>query len=547
MRATSAANGVTVKAYAGVTGVLVAFDVELDRREGLLGFAVERQEGTRGRKKWLKSSLQFPGLPHADGERTPSNEAPVQKFRWSDYGVLPGRTYRYTVHPVYGEPGALRVEDGPTVTAKTDAFRTGTHGVLFNRAAAASQAFSRDFPEVAAALDAARKARQPAPPLPPRALAWLTRGVEDEILSFIGRAADETWALDVAIYEYELESIVAAVEAAHARGAAVRVVYHAKKNDHQTEVNETALAGLPPETKRGRLTSGIFHHKFIVLSRVRNGVRRPVAVLCGSTNFTHNGVFRQANVLHVVRDADVASRFLTIFERLFAGASTRDIKDFISNENPVTLGEGVFVGFSPRSGRSDLSTFIQTIGAARRDVLFCTAFDLFADVGEALLGQPNDPLLRFGLQNTRTTITGFHRDRTAQFVASALVPKGLEGFLKESLAGQRGAILIHTKLVVTDFTSDAPTVISGSHNLSVSASEKNDENFLIIAGNTDVADCYGVELMRLYDHYRFRFVAKTSQTAAPALTPDDSWTDRYFRERSLNFADRVTFAGTGGG
>ena len=40
--------------------------------------------------------------------------------------------------------------------------------------------------------------------------------------------------------------------------------------------------------------------------------------------------------------------------------------------------------------------------------------------------------------------------------------------------------------------------------LSKSASEGNDENFLIVHGNTDVADCYGCELMRLYDHYRFR-------------------------------------------
>ncbi len=542
MRATSGANGVVAKAYAGSTGVLVAFDIDADRREGLLGFAVERQEGSRGRKKWLKNSLQFPKVPHTDGDRTPSNDAPVQKFRWSDYGVQPGRTYRYTVHPVYGRPGDLDVQEGPTVAAKTDAFRVGPHGVLFNRAAAASQAFSRDFPEVAAALDAARRARQPAPPLPPRALAWLSRGLEEEILSFIGRAADDTWALDVAIYEYELESIVAAVEAAHRRGAAVRVVYHAKKNDHQTEVNEKALAALPPEVKRPRVTSSIFHHKFIVLSRVRNGRRRPVAVLCGSTNFTHNGVYRQANVVHVVRDPAVADTYLTLFEQLFAGASPKDTKAFVTTSNPVALDEELFVGFSPRSGRSDLSAFVETIRAARRDVLFCTAFALFADVSEALLGEPNDRILRFGLQNTRSTITGFHRDRTARFVTPALIGSGLEGFLKESLAGQRGSILVHTKLVVTDFTSDSPTVISGSHNLSVSASEKNDENFLVIAGDTDVADCYGVELMRLYDHYRFRFAAKTSRSA-PSLTPDDSWTDRYFSPDTLNFVDRVTFAG----
>ena len=99
-----------------------------------------------------------------------------------------------------------------------------------------------------------------------------------------------------------------------------------------------------------------------------------------------------------------------------------------------------------------------------------------------------------------------------------MLNSGLEGFLKESTAGQKGNILIHTKLIVVDFTADAPTVISGSHNLSASASNGNDENYLILRGATDVADCYGVELMRLYDHYRFRFSrsARTRKAGARA-------------------------------
>jgi phosphatidylserine/phosphatidylglycerophosphate/cardiolipin synthase-like enzyme len=121
---------------------------------------------------------------------------------------------------------------------------------------------------------------------------------------------------------------------------------------------------------------------------------------------------------------------------------------------------------------------------------------------------------------------------------------GLEGFLKESTKGQRGNILIHTKLLVVDFTGDAPTVISGSHNLSKSASEGNDENYLIVRGDADVADCYGVELMRLYDHYRFRHAVRESGTATSRpLAPDASWTDPYFEEGSLKQLDRVRFAG----
>ena len=184
-------------------------------------------------------------------------------------------------------------------------------------------------------------------------------------------------------------------------------------------------------------------------------------------------------------------------------------------------------------------------------MLFCTAFDLDDTIEQALLGAPNDAILRFGLQNSRSKVTGVHRDRTARFTATAMIGKGLERFLKESTAGQRGNILIHTKLIVVDFTSDTPTIISGSHNFSGAASGGNDENYLILRGPRDVADCYGVELMRLYDHYRARHNLKNAPdpTAPPnpcprdpgTLCPDDRWTKPYFTADSLEAADRERF------
>ncbi len=543
MRAQASENSVSVRAYAGTTGVLLGMNVEPGSRPGLLGFALERLDGSSGEKEWLKALVPFPGTEREPGELFPTNVAPLQRFRWSDYRVYPDTEYAYTVHPVYGSPAQLEVEDGPTVAVKT-ANPGGEHGVLFNRAAAASQAFSRKFPQVEEELDAARKERRDPPPLPEEALRWLSRGVLEQIVRFVEWAVDPTWALDVAIYEYELPEIVEAVNAARARGARVRVVYHAKEGDEQTEENEHNLAALSPEEKRARVTSRICHHKFMVLSRLSGGVRRPRAVLCGSTNFTHNGVYRQANVVHVVRREDVAQEYLDLFEVLFSGADVGATRRYVSENNPIDLERSPFAGFSPRSGGADLEAFAECIDAAKRDVLFCTAFGLHDGIEKALLGEPHDPILRLGLQNTRSEITGFHRDRTAQFVATAMLPKGLEGFLEETTAGQRGNILIHTKLVIVDFTSDSPTVISGSHNLSKSASEGNDENFLIVRGNTDVADCYGCELMRLYDHYRFRWFLKQGiEQGSAALKEDDSWTEPYFVEGSLEESDRLRFAG----
>lgn len=547
MRKSAEKNGVSVKAYAGSTGVLLAMNVENGVRKGLLGFAIERRTTGYKEFEWLTGQLPFPGMPHSDGEPIPTNVAPIQKFRWSDYRVLPGAKCTYRVHPVYGTPERPKVESGPEVTVTTESTTKSKHSVLFNRAAAASQAFSRKFPDFEAQRAAAKKAGKPLV-LPAEIKEWLSRGVLEKIIGFIARAKDEHWALDIAIYEYELPEIVKAVRDAHrSANAAVRVVYHAKEGDAQTEENEANLKSLPQKAKVARLTKAICHDKFIVLSKLDGeGRRKPQAVLCGSTNFTENGVFRQANVVHVVEQPKVAAQYLRLFEHLFDGNDPAATKKFIDKEFPMGSAAPLFVGFSPRSKQADLVSFMQLVNGAERDVLFATVFDIHKPLLAALAGAPHDPILRYGIQNKKSSISGFHADRSAEFAATTFLNKGLEGFLKESTQGQLGNILIHTKIVVIDFTSAAPTVISGSHNLSANASKSNDENFLILAGDTDVADIYGCEVMRLYDHYRFRFHRRSaSKTPArrPELTADDSWTERYFADGSLSASDRLRFAG----
>src|SRR3546814_13923199 len=107
----------------------------------------------------------------------------------------------------------------------------------------------------------------------------------------------------------------------------------------------------------------------------------------------------------------------------------------------------LFTGFSPRTGEGDLDRFVDIINGAQKDLLFVTAFALPDRILDALLGQPNDDVLRYGLQNTSSRITGFHADRTAEFAATALLNTGLEGWLRENMHGQKGNLLVHTKAV----------------------------------------------------------------------------------------------------
>jgi phosphatidylserine/phosphatidylglycerophosphate/cardiolipin synthase-like enzyme len=532
-----------VKAYAGTHGVLLAFDLDPARKPGFLGFAIERKEG-EWPWHWLLNSLTFPGVPHTIPKwgATPSNLAPIQKFRWADYSVDPGAECRYRVHLAYaGQPFPVESLD---IRVKTDDGKPPDHHVIFNRAVAASQAFGRQFPELDKELS--KKKAMPIEDWPARPREWLENGLLEAILHFIERAQDDRWALDIAIYEYELEAIVRAVNAAHRRHVDVRVLYHAKKGDPQTSKNEESLRRIPASRKRARVTSKLFHDKFIVLSKINAaGERIPKAVLCGSTNFTENGVYRQANVVHTTDDRSVAARYLELFEVIWNGpADVSTTREWINAHNPIDPGSGLFAGFSPRSRRADLAEFINIIRSADRDLLFATAFKLPDDILDALLGAANDPVVRFGIQNTASRITGFHADRTAEFTAPALLSKGLEGWVKEGLRGQKGNLLVHTKVVVVNFTGSSPIVLSGSHNLSVPASNGNDENYLIMRGDTDLADRYALEVLRFYEHYRFRYYAKKLKLKeAKPLTVDDSWADDYYTPGHLKESARLRFAG----
>lgn len=108
-----------------------------------------------------------------------------------------------------------------------------------------------------------------------------------------------------------------------------------------------------------------------------NGTRTPQAILCGSTNFTESGVYRQANVGHVVNDRTLATRYLELFETIWdAPDDVGAMRDWINENNPIDRTAAFFAGFSPRSGNADLARFIDIVSRSDRDVLFATALAL---------------------------------------------------------------------------------------------------------------------------------------------------------------------------
>jgi hypothetical protein len=63
-------------------------------------------------------------------------------------------------------------------------------------------------------------------------------------------------------------------------------------------------------------------------------------------------------------------------------------------------------------------------------------------------------------------------------------------------------------------------------------------------GDTDLADRYGLEILRFYEHYRFRYYArKLKLKKAQSLALDDSWADDYYTTGHIKESGRLRFAG----
>jgi phosphatidylserine/phosphatidylglycerophosphate/cardiolipin synthase-like enzyme len=105
-----------------------------------------------------------------------------------------------------------------------------------------------------------------------------------------------------------------------------------------------------------------------------------------------------------------------------------------------------------------------------------------------------------------------------------------------------GHAIIHDKIIVIDpLDKDGCVVITGSHNLGYKASYDNDENLLIIKGNQQLALCYAVHVIDIYQHYLMRAKQEDEERKAllsgkPSKAPSvnhgflktgDGWQDRF--------------------
>jgi phosphatidylserine/phosphatidylglycerophosphate/cardiolipin synthase-like enzyme len=555
MRKRVSEGGVTVQGISGNHAVFFGLDLDPDARDGCLGWSVHRVDHSSPTPEqyWMSGFKTFRSVvPQPDPKTFYSSRFhPMQTFYWSDYTAKPGHDYTYRFVPRYGAPKDLQDHDGveATIDISTSDPAQGTHGVYFNRGVAASQAYANKFGLPPDKLSGEKQAE---------ALQWLSRGLVEAILAFIGQASSPGQALRAAVYEFTQPDVLAAFKQAHDDGADVQVVYHAKA-DEIGDGNRTAIAaaGLPQEILTERTNAQIAHNKFIVFcTKNGDGSLAPQSVWTGSTNLSEGGIFGHSNVGHAVRDAAVAGRFLDLWTQLEPNPKAATLRDWISSNSPFDAADagadGIHTLFSPRHGLAPLNWYAKEFGGGVSSVHITEAFGMGAIFETALEGYTGNGLHYVLLDKRDTNQDVWSADhKVFVSVGSQGGPSTLARWARETLTGFNPRVpYLHTKVLMIDPLGANPTVITGSANFSPASTSSNDENMLVVSGDTELADVYFTEFSRIFNHFYTRYWAselKKRHTGEPTdttsfLAEDDSWLERYFRPGSPKYMQRVLYS-----
>jgi hypothetical protein len=520
---------------------------------GCLGFAI-RRELTRGghtHATWLVNHSGFQGQAHADGEVRPSTEWPFQAFSWTDHDVGQGDSVRYRVVPVLrGADGKLARHDGmrsdwaPTPGAQAASpFRA-----FFNRGYVISQFMAR---YLAQSGKTPKQFKDGLNADDERAIrAFLAGDLRTQLLALLADAlATPGVHLHAALFELGDPELLAGLIGLGPRAHVVLAngsVKHKGEDENSDARTKLGAAGVEVDDRMIG-PSSLGHNKFLVVTDAAGTAR---LVWTGSTNWTPTGLCTQLNNGLLIDDAAIADVYLQHWKLLRTAKSVFP-KDLVDDNSQAKPAGGATVWFTRTHGKVDLAALKAEIDGAQHAILALMFMPGAKGVLPDLLRRDQEPgLFVRGVVSelpkgptdesvVDVTIVGDGAPQTHRL--DVIQPEGIQhpvaGWAAEVTHRQFvkdvGFAIVHSKVLVIDPFSDAPTVITGSHNFSESASTSNDENFVVIRGDKALAQTYLVNVLGAWRHYRARVAGGTP---FPGLSTDPAWMAGALRSRQRDAA-----------
>ena len=588
---------VSVRAYKGDAMTLLAMSIDKSIKKDFTGFTVRVTPPGPNKKPFFlfnrftfdKDVLKKNGLDPKALKTRLTDSAPLQTFRWvhtpktdHDINDMIFGIYHYHITPRYLVNDILQPIDASlTVSFPFDVspYRSGEIQVGFTRGFIESQAYTRHFGSnnktranktdlifnIKAISGPSASDKKKNPELKDYTFEfqhrWLGWQARQRIVELFKETIDNPkMSLDIFAFDLD-EPVICDSVITLAKEGRSRIILD-NSPDHVTATClEQKFEKLYKEKAkdkstiaRGRFKSALAHSKIFI--QKLNG--KPVKVLTGSTNFSTNGVYINANHVILFDNDKVATLYETVFDKSF-GQALMDKFDNIPealNDNEVneTKLPKMTIRFSPHT-KAVADKFFKLINtkilSAKTDVLFAIMKDTSeSPILDAVQQQVrSDKIFTYGI----TDVIG---DKTEIFLYKPESKRGIR------VAGKPGefvlpppfdkeskipGISVHHKFIVVDFKGSEPVVYCGSSNLAIKPEQKNGDNLIEIRDKETVT-VFAIEAIRLVDHFHFRnaqFKAQQKKTNGKKQeihlhgSKEKNWVEKYFDKNDLRELERT--------
>ena len=535
---------------------------------GCRGFRLERQRKINGKlnTEVVENRVGFAKDKPKQGETRPSDQWPFQRFNWTDHAVDIGSNVQYRVTAMVDSGSGRPYKEGPasswTKLAALSADAGQGLSCYFNRGIVLSQFVAAYLKKKK--LSPAKFKAQLKKSVDPKFREFLAGDLGAAFFDKMSVAKNKGTNLHAAIYELGDEKIEAALIEIASHLNLVLSNGSEKGGDGNLDARTHLNAKGIKTINRLLGYKGLGHNKFIVFSSGTN----PKAVWTGSTNLSTTGLCTQVNNALYIEDSDIAKFYRKQWDLLKdSSPPTLDPAGFsaalvASNDKPKEFSVGgakITVHFTRTSRGQDMVLLRELIEKeAKQSVLFL----MFTPGKDGLHLPAAQRANEQGMyvRGVVSTLGNQKGDSDKNVLTINLVsdhqkfkpdhytvvqPQGLGADLgqfvgevtRSNFLSQIGHAIVHSKVLVLDAFSDHPIVVTGSHNFSKPASIANDENVVIIRGHKKLAEAYAVNIMSVYQHYRYRAYVREMLAAGKkpwsSLDDDDVWLKNELKSKAF--------------
>jgi len=580
MEVPNSKNGVSVRAYKGDAMTLLAFDLDESKTPNFTGFSIRITPGAKA-PYYMVNLLTYPSAIRKKNNIKPQDAhstlfSPIQKFRWvhvpATFHQLDGAffgNYKYEVTSRYLVDDILQpLDESLTVTVTIDVspYKSGDFEIGFARGFVASQAYVSHFgnnnkvrpnkTDLIFDIKARSGSINGKDYTFEDQHIWMGWQARARVMEFLDETlADTKLSLDVFAFDLDepviCDRLIQLAQEGRCRVLLDNSKTHAVKDaggndafENKFEALFNQKANVPSAILRGHFQSLAHSKVFIQKATATNEAKK---VLTGSTNFSTNGLYINANHVIIFSNKTVAQLYADVFDGSFSVEKMKNFKStsFATHDNPFNEAKTpeMTIRFSPHP-KVEATRFFgaisERIKAPQTDVLFAIMADESASsILDAIkfVRENRTDIFSYGITDTSKIIT-LYKPHTKRGVR--VTGKGGEQVLPPPFNKEAAipGIAIHHKFVVVDFKGKNPVVYCGSSNLAFGPEQRNGDNLIEIRDG-DAVTAFAIEAIRLVDHFAFRDRKQNPKEVNLHGTEETPWCASYYDPEDLHSLERT--------